>query len=140
MSDKEKIEKEDQKKKHREEVSLSILEKEKDKEKCTNDDLIAVYDLQAVFKLPQGKASLFYYKSKLNVYNFTVADISKIDTSKIKGYCCLWHEDIINRCSMEIASCVNELIKDHCKDKKNLIFYSDNTVSQNKNRYVFAMY
>lgn len=140
LSDEEKMEKEDQHKKHREEVSLSRSEKEKDKEKCTNEDLIAVYDLQAVFQLPQGKASLFYYKSKLNAYNFTVADISKKETSKRKGYCYLWHEGIANRGGVEIASCVYEFIKDHCKDKKNLIFYSDNTVSQNKNRYVFAMY
>ena len=43
-----------------------------------------MYDLQTAFQLPQGKASLFYYKSKLNVHNFTVADISKKDTSKEK--------------------------------------------------------
>lgn len=142
LSDEEKIEKEDQQKMHREEVSLSRLEKEKDKEKSANDEdlMLAVYDLEAVFQLPQGKASLFYYKSKLNAYNFTVADISKKDTSKRKGYCYLWHEGIATRGGVEIASCVYEFIKDHCKEKKKLIFYSDNTVSQNKNRYIFAMY
>lgn len=71
LSDEEKIQKEDEHKMHREEVTLSRLEKEKYKEKSANDEnlMLAVYDLEAVFQLPQGKASLFFYKSKLNAYN-----------------------------------------------------------------------
>lgn len=54
--------------------------------------MVALYDLEAVFQLPQGNASLFYYKSKLNAFNFTVADIKRK-----QGYCFLWHEGIANR-------------------------------------------
>jgi hypothetical protein len=39
--------------------------------------ILAVYDLQAVIPLPKGKCSDFYYSSKLNVLNFTIADLIK---------------------------------------------------------------
>lgn len=34
--------------------------------------IVAIYDLQAQLPVPMGNSSAFYYKSKLNCYNFTV--------------------------------------------------------------------
>lgn len=58
----------------------------------SNTDLeftVAVYDLQTVMQLLRGgNASQFYYKSKLNVLNFTVHNL--------KNGCCnsyIWDEN-----------------------------------------------
>lgn len=55
--------------------------------KVMHNLMVAVYDLETVFQLTQGNAALFYYKSKLNAFNFTVAYIQKQT-----GYCFLWRE------------------------------------------------
>lgn len=60
---------------HLEEKNLSRLELQKDIEKCKNIDnhsIIAIFDLQAVLPCPVGQSSAFFYKSKINCYNFTV--------------------------------------------------------------------
>lgn len=59
---------------HREEKELSRLEKAADKEKSQKGEIkLAVYDLQAVLPVPMGQTSAFYYKSRLNCFNFTVS-------------------------------------------------------------------
>nr|CAH7723218.1 unnamed protein product [Callosobruchus chinensis] len=50
---------------HRLETDLSRKEKEHDKN--SNANIVAVYDLQAVLPCPSGDANSFYYVSKLNV-------------------------------------------------------------------------
>lgn len=60
---------------HLEEKNLSRLELQKDIEKCKiidNHSIIAIFDLQAVLPCPVGQSSAFFYKSKINCYNFTV--------------------------------------------------------------------
>lgn len=41
---------------------------------CQNNDnlIVATYDLQAVLPCPVGDSSAFFYKTRLNCYNFTV--------------------------------------------------------------------
>lgn len=59
---------------HQEEKELSRLEKAADKEKSQKGEIkLAVYDLQAVLPVPMGQTSAFYYKSRLNCFNFTVS-------------------------------------------------------------------
>ncbi|KAJ8980255.1 hypothetical protein NQ317_019470 [Molorchus minor] len=55
--------------------------------KTTEDSAIYCFDLQAVMPLPCGDVSIFYYKSKLNVINFTIYDITEKE-----GFSYLWHE------------------------------------------------
>lgn len=58
---------------HLQENELSREEKDKDKERAKNKEVtLAVYDLQAVLPVPTGQTSAFFYKSRLNCYNFTV--------------------------------------------------------------------
>lgn len=123
---------------HREEVALSRQEKEIDKQKVASckETTLAIYDLQAVIQLPQGKQSIFFYKSKLNLFNLTVLEIS----NKNQGHSFMWHEGIAKRGAVEIVSCIYEFIKENCSRKQEVIFYSDNCPSQNKNKYMFAMY
>lgn len=50
------------------------MEKAKDKENAGKGEiLLAVYDLQAVLPVPMGQTSAFFYKSRLNCFNFTVS-------------------------------------------------------------------
>lgn len=68
-----KSELEEQYQQHLEEKELSREEKNMDKEKAKRKEIfLAVYDLQAVLPVPMGQSSAFFYKSKLNCYNFTV--------------------------------------------------------------------
>ncbi|CAK1592965.1 unnamed protein product [Parnassius mnemosyne] len=65
----------DKHKLHLEEKSLARLELEKDIEQSKQIDsnnIVAIFDLQAVLPCPIGQSSAFFYKSKINCYNFTV--------------------------------------------------------------------
>lgn len=123
---------------HLNDVKVSREEKEHDKNLCKEDNEIITccYDLQAVLTLPQGDVAEFYYKLKLNTLNFTIFDLSQK-----QGYCYLWHEEMARRGANEITTCVYLFLKDIAKQgKKHVIFYSDNCVAQNKNKFLFSMY
>lgn len=69
-----KVQLETKNKEHLEEKDLSRKEKEKDKERAKNHEIVlVVYDLQAVMPIPVGQTSAFFYKSRLNCFNFTVS-------------------------------------------------------------------
>lgn len=94
------------------------------------------YDLQAILILPAGNVSSFFYKSRLNNYNFTI-----FDTDKLLGYLFLWNENIGCKGAIEIASCVYKFIAEQCAaGMQHFIFYTDNCPSQNKNKFLVLMY
>ena len=118
---------------HQNEKELSRKEKAIDK---ASDSVVAVYDLQAVMQLPKGDVSVFYYKSKLNVLNFTIYDIK---TNKCD--CFLWDESNGHRGVNELGTCVLQYIKSITESgKKDIIFYSDNCAGQQKNKFMLALY
>lgn len=122
---------------HLKEKQLSRAEKEKDKN--NNTASVAVYDLQAVLPLPRGQVSSFYYKSKMNCYNFTISDLNAKNVD-----CFFWNETEGKRGAVEIGSCVLEYLKSLAENKNNdnldVIFYSDNCCGQQKNKYLLAAY
>ncbi|KAL4153038.1 hypothetical protein QTP88_000871 [Uroleucon formosanum] len=128
---------------HQREKELSRKEKDEDKKKSNTNYIVSVYDLQAVLPAPRSNVSVFYYKSKLNSFNFT---ISELNTSQTECY--FWHEGEGNRGVEEIASCVlmylQKTIKDRedngCTDLLDFVFYSDNCCGQQKNKYMIALY
>lgn len=66
---------------HLKETELSRTEKAKDKKKPEKSEIIlAVYDLQAVLPVPSSKSSAFFYKFRLNCYNFTITEIANDKT------------------------------------------------------------
>ncbi|CAI6371602.1 unnamed protein product [Macrosiphum euphorbiae] len=76
----EKVHKDEKYQLHLSEKNLSRTEKENDKHLASNDInrsniLLACYDLQAVLPTPRVEVSVFYYKSKLSTYNFSISDI-----------------------------------------------------------------
>lgn len=127
---------------HQKEKQLSRQEKEADKVRANKRVIVAVYDLQAVLPTPRGDVSVFYYKSKLNNYNFTISELKTGATE-----CYLWHEGEGNRGAEEIATCVLKFIEKKVMDAANtqegpldIVFYSDNCCGQQKNKYLVAMY
>uniref|UniRef100_A0A0K8W834 Uncharacterized protein n=1 Tax=Bactrocera latifrons TaxID=174628 RepID=A0A0K8W834_BACLA len=116
------------------EKNLSRQEKSKDKE--SQNAVVAVYDLQAVMQLPKGEVSSFYYKSKVNVFNFTIFDIK---TNKCQ--CFVSDEANGKRGVNELGTCVFEYIKSLAKTNEDeIIFYSDNCAGQQKNKFMVALY
>lgn len=136
LSDQEKAEKQEEFEKHLEEKVLSRQEKQNYKKLALEVEriLLSVFDMQAVNPLPNGNVSTFYYKSKLNVFNSTIFDI----TSK-SGYCYMWHEGEAKRGANEISTCEFDYVKKYGIGKE-VLFYSDNCSAPNKNKYLITMY
>lgn len=125
---------------HQEEKSLSRAEKDRDMKECQDPEgtkIVCTYDLQAVLPCPIGNSSAFFYKSRLNCYNFTISNSKYKETT-----CFFWHEGLGNRGAIEIGSCVYSYLVEVAKKYPgcDVIFYSDNCCGQQKNRFVFAMY
>ncbi|XP_045778740.1 uncharacterized protein LOC123876489 [Maniola jurtina] len=124
---------------HHTEKEFSRVEKNEDKLKVQENYIVACYDLQAVLPLPMCKTSAFYYKSKLNVCNFTICELNKD-----KCNCYVWSEVDSLRGANEIGSCVLEFIKEKAQAVNDpnleIVFYSDNCCGQQKNQFMFSMY
>ena len=61
---------------HLTQKEFSREEKDRDKERIHKGEenlVMAIYNLQAIMPCPYGQSSRFYYKSRLNCYNFTVS-------------------------------------------------------------------
>lgn len=119
---------------HLVEKDLSRTEKQLDKEK--SNLILAVYDLQAVMPLPKGDVSTFYYRSKLNVLNFTIYDMQKNIAD-----CYVWDESNGHRGVNELGTCIWKYLEMKSdKNEGDVIFYSDNCPGQNKNKFILALY
>ncbi|XP_060810179.1 uncharacterized protein LOC106142604 isoform X1 [Amyelois transitella] len=124
---------------HLREKELSRKEKEKDKTAKIDSTIVAVYDLQAVMPIPKGQISLFYYKSRINCFNFTVSDLYAKNVE-----CYFWDETEGKRGANEIESCIlnyiEQMIQVHPGKELDFIFYSDNCCGQQKNKYLLTAY
>ncbi|XP_060810035.1 uncharacterized protein LOC132904130 [Amyelois transitella] len=136
---------------HIEEKDLSRKEKKEDRYAINENKIVAVYDLEAILQVPQGKSSSFYYKTKMNCYNFTIAELAKKNPTEEDSnkaytnvYSYFWDETQGQKGSIEIATCVLNflrLVNERSTSKSvDVIFYSDNTFSQNKNKYITTLY
>lgn len=122
---------------HRREITLSHQTKAEDKllhGTGNHETAVCTFDLEATIPLPNGNISTFFYKSKLNIYNFTLFDLNSM-----QGNCFLWHEALAKRGANEIATCIYFYLRQNLHTK-NFIFYSENCVAQNKNKYLVSMY
>ncbi|XP_073948647.1 uncharacterized protein [Choristoneura fumiferana] len=96
----------------------------------------ACYDFQKVLCTPQSDVSLFYYKRKFSVYNFTIFDIGNTE-----GFCFIYDETVGKKGPNEICSSLYKFITENvAKGVTDFIFYSDCCGGQNRNRTVFAFY
>lgn len=132
---------------HHEEKQLCRKEKKADRKTVTESRKVVTYDLQAVLQCPRGNSSAFYYKSKLNSYNFTLSELTKKEKNKLQGYdnvhCFYWSEIDGKRGANEIGSNILKYLETACQnitDELEITFFSDNCCGQNKNRFIVTMY
>lgn len=106
-------------------------------EKCQNGEIVtACFDMQKILTCPFGNVSIFYYKRKLNLYNFTVYDMSQKN-----GYCYMWSEANGKKGANEVCSGLMLFMQSKIDGgTKQFKFWSDNCSGQNRNRIVFALY
>ncbi|CAG9812894.1 unnamed protein product [Phaedon cochleariae] len=117
---------------HLTEKKLSREEKKLDKENIKSNGIVAVYDLQAVMPIPKGDVSVFFCKSKLNVLNFTIYDLQTNNCE-----CYVWDESNGHRGVNELGSCVQKYLQKKATITDcEVIFYSDNCLGQQKNKFI----
>ncbi|XP_052218286.1 uncharacterized protein LOC127835889 isoform X3 [Dreissena polymorpha] len=124
-------------KRHLQNKDLVKAEKTKDKEKAklVNTMCVASFDLEQILQTPHSFESCLFYKRRLNSYNFTLYDMGNSN-----GYCYVWNETIAKRGGCEIASCVKLFIEQKSSEGvKDFVFYSDNCLGQNKNKFYLSM-
>ena len=92
------------------------------------------FDFEQILNCPHGKSSIFYYKRRLGVFNFTIYDYGNKEV-----FCYMWPEYEAGRGSTEVASCVYKFLENKKKCQpfiKDIDFFSDNTAAQNRNRFI----
>lgn len=88
----------------------------------SNSVVLASYDLQKVLSTPMSEVSLFYYKRKLSVYNFTIFDVGKKE-----GFCYVWDETIGKKGANEVSSAVYLFIEMKVKEGFKDFFFIQTT-------------
>uniref|UniRef100_A0A6P7GR70 Uncharacterized protein LOC114345767 isoform X3 n=1 Tax=Diabrotica virgifera virgifera TaxID=50390 RepID=A0A6P7GR70_DIAVI len=113
-------------------LAKDLARKEKDLDKKKAQDQ-AIYcftmDVQAIKLCPQLQASSLYYKTKLQVHNFTIYNLS---THACKNF--VWNETEGELCCSVFVTCIiKHLVSALEMDKKPIVLYSDSCGYQNKN-------
>lgn len=127
---------------HIEEKELSRAEKNDDKTKRSELFQVACFDLQAALPVPRGDVSSFYYKSRLNCYNFTVCELQQKELGPVESF--FWHEGEGKRGASEIGTCLLKFLKKKAdvanSDNLNIVLYSDNCGGQGKNKFIITAF
>lgn len=105
-------------------------EKKRDKEDAIKGiNFTFTMDVQAVKLCPVIEASSMYYKTRLQVHNFTIYNIA---THQCTNY--VWNESEGDLQSSVFVSCIISHLEKYClDDKRDIILYSDGCGYQNRN-------
>lgn len=106
-----------------------------DKTKC-----YITMDLQQTMPLPKLSTSKAFYLRQMWFYNFGIHCVTHLGH---KSYFFNWTEDVANRGSNEIGSCLLrfcKLIKTEQPQIQHLIIWSDSCGGQNKNFYMLCLH
>lgn len=89
-----------------------------------------VMDIEVVFLCPKSNASSMYYKTKLNIHNFTLYNLKTR-----AGNCYFWDETAADLSADVFASMLYDFIsnKINFEPGNKIIFYSDGCTYQNRN-------
>ena len=116
--------------KHRARKEAAQTEKAQDKNQPANSrTMVLCVDVQRVLLSPCLKASALYYKTKLQVHNYTVFDMCSKNV-----VCYLWNEAEGGLTGNEFASCLVHYLTDKKDTFDRAIIYSDGCTYQNRNR------
>lgn len=98
--------------------------------------IIACFDLEKIFNLPQSNVGILYYKRKLKIMNFTIYDMFTH-----QGYCYVWNETEGKKGANEISSALLKFIEQKVNEGfSDFRFFSDSCGGQNKNQHLFTMF
>ena len=115
---------------HRARKDAAQAEKTQDKQlPATSRTKVLCMDVQRVLLSPALKASALYYKTKLQVHNYTIFDLT---TRAITCY--LWNESEGAMTANEFASCLFSYLEENRDTFDKVIAYSDGCTYQNRNR------
>lgn len=116
---------------HRERKEAAQAEKEKDKMDHPQHSRTKVLcvDVQRVLLAPSLKASALYYKTKLQIHNYTVFDLASKDVT-----CFIWNETEGGLNASEFASCLVDYLESKEETFDKAIIFSDGCTYQNRNR------
>lgn len=106
------------------------LEKENDKKKAVNKEIIMItMDLQVVKTAPHLNATAIYFKTKLSSHNFTVFNVANHDCT------CYWFTEVdTDLCASTFVPCIVDYLKENCLAQNlPVIIYSDGCTFQNRN-------
>lgn len=109
-------------------------EKSKDKENANASTSVWTMDLQAVLLCPNTKASAMYYKTKLQVHNFTLFNLATKE-----GFCYTWDESEGSLSSEVFASIIYQHFFNYLDSNpgiKEIVIWSDGCGYQNRNTIV----
>ena len=128
--------------KHIQSKNRARTEKDEDKKLSLslNDGIMSVwtFDTQSVILCPQTKASALYFRTKLQVHNFTLYNNCTRD-----GYCYFWDETQGELKAENFASLQFNHYKTFLTTNPNiktLVLWSDGCLYQNKNSYLSNCY
>ncbi|GFO42349.1 hypothetical protein PoB_006885400 [Plakobranchus ocellatus] len=113
---------------HRRLKEAAQEEKRRDKADAADSDgpMVLCMDVQRVLLAPYLQASALYYKTKLQVHNFTVYNLHTRDVR-----CYVWNEMEGGMTANEFASCLIDFL--NRQTFKKCIIYSDGCTYQNRN-------
>ncbi len=98
------------------------------KKKANDSTLVVTMDLQSVLLSPKTLASAMYYKTKLQVHNFSIYELG---TKNVELY--VWDESEGGVTANEFVSCIIDYIQKRLNFKK-IVLISDGCSYQNRNR------
>ena len=112
--------------------------KQQEKLRATDDRhcVAAIFDLEQVLECPSLEVSVMFYKRKLSVYNLTVYELGNGT-----GHCYMWHEGQAKRGGNDITTAVYKFALAKAElGVREIHFFSDQCIGQNKNQFVSFMY
>lgn len=113
--------------------TMRLADSEVAKQKGSKPVAVFCFDFEKTLICPKAKASVFYYKRKLSVNNFTVSRVGKTN----EDICYVYDETIARKGSNEVASFLCHFMTSKVEEGvTDFRMYCDNCWGQNKNKAV----
>lgn len=127
---------------HKDNYTFAFESQKIDRQKpLSNKNIVYItMDLQQTMPLPKLSTSKAFYLRQMWLYNFGIHCITYLGQ---KSYFFTWTEDVANRGSNEIASCLFrfcKMLKKEYPETNHLIVWSDSCAGQNKNFVILGLY
>jgi hypothetical protein len=123
---------------HTERKESARQEKNADKQKARDDHdyLVLTVDVQAVQNVPKSNAGSLYFKTRLNLHNYTVYDVA---TGEV--VCYVWTEVNGGLVASVFTSCLTHYLTSRNQQQPSLrevVVWSDGCTSQNRNSTIIS--